>query len=425
MVFHTLTITKIYKKSLDLKQMDREEIGWNSLSRIRILDFTDETASFCSKLLADIGAKVIKVERPKGDRSRRIGPFFKKVPSQEESLFFWYHNTNKEGITLNIEKEEGRNILLKLLQRFDVFIESYPPGYLERLGLGYKSLSNINPKIIMISITPFGKGGPRSHYKSSDLIVSAFGGQMAISGFPKKTPLKPYGEQSFYLGSLYGAIAVLLALIKREKTGKGDHIDISIQEAIVSTLDQVLVRYFSEKMICQRRGGISGNYSWCILPCKDGHILITPFYQWDTLIEWMDSEGMAEDLKEDRWKDEIYRIDHFDHIFEVISRWTLTHTKGELFEIAQLMRLPWAPIFSPNEAIKIPQLKERKFFINVYHPEIKADLYYPGSPYQINGTSMSGKKRAPFIGENNFKFYNEELGLSEKEIKRLSSLGVI
>lgn len=398
---------------------------WNTLNGIQILDFSDEKAGFCSKLLADFGARVIKVERPEGDRSRRIGPFFKNNPSKENSLLFWYQNTNKEGITLNIEKEEGRRILLKLLPKIDVLIESYRPGYLERLGLGYDSLSSQNPRLIMVSITPFGKDGPKNQYHSSDITVSAFSGQMSVSGLPNKPPLKPYGEQSFYVGSLYGAISVFLALMKRERTGHGDHIDISIQEAIISTLDQVMIRFFSEKTICQRRGGISGNFSWCIFPCKNGHILITPFYQWETLIEWLDVEGMAEDLKDEIWRDEIYRISHFDHIFEVLRRWTLRHTKEELFETAQLMRLPWAPVLSPSEAIEIPQLKERRFFISVYHPELKSDLLYPGNPYQINGIREERRRRAPFIGEDNIKVYKEELGLSEDEIERLSSSKII
>lgn len=405
--------------------MDEEKSYWNTLKSIQIIDLSDEKASFCSKLLADFGARVIKVERPEGDNERRIGPFFKNNPSKENSLFFWYHNTNKEGITLNIEKEEGKNLLLRLLPTVDVLIESYPPGYLESLGLGYKVLSNQNPRLIMVSITPFGKSGPKSSYHSSDITLSAFGGQMAISGIPDKAPLKPFGEQSFYLGSLYGAISVFLALRKREKTGKGDHIDISIYETIISTLDQVMIRFFSEKTICQRRGGISGNFSWCILPCKNGHILITPFYQWDTLIEWLDAEGMAEDLKDDRWKNEIYRITNFDHIFEVLRRWTLRHTKEELFETAQLMRLPWAPVLSLKEAVETQQLKERKFFTSVYHPELKLDLVYPGNPYQIDYIKKNRHKRAPFIGEDNVKVYRNELGLSQEEIERLSALKII
>ena len=304
-------------------------------------------------------------------------------------------------------------------------IETFPPGYLKELGLDFEVLSEINPKLILVSVTGFGQYGPRSQYKSCDIVASAFGGQMYVSGSPSTSPLKPFGEQSYYAASLFAAIGILLALRKRNHSGKGEHIDISLQEAVASTLEHVMIRYFYEKIIPKRQGNLHWNNSFCILPCKDGYILISLFQQWETLVEWMDSEGMAEDLKDKKYNEEEYRLGHIDHIIEILQRWTKTHTTHELFELGQLMRFPWAPIYSPKEISDNPQLKARGFFVNVDHPEMGTSIKYPGAPYKFSISSPNRWKRAPFIGEDNHQIYKEELGLSEEELRRLSSIGVI
>jgi crotonobetainyl-CoA:carnitine CoA-transferase CaiB-like acyl-CoA transferase len=392
---------------------------------IRILDLADEKASFCSKLLADMGAYVIKVERPGGDPSRKIGPFLGNCPHPERSLFFFYNNINKLGITLNLEHREGKRIFCRLVEKADVVVESFSPGYLKELGLGFEVLSGINPKLILVSVTGFGQNGPRSKYKSCDIVTSAFGGQMYVSGSPSTPPLKPFGEQSYYTASLFAAIGVLLALRKRAQSGKGEHIDISMQEAVVSTLEHVWIRYFYEKVIPKREGNLYWNRNFCILPCKDGHILISLFQQWDTLVEWMASEGMAEDLIEERWKGEEYRQRHLGHVLEVIKRWVKNHTAQELFELGQLMHFPWAPVCSPEEVVENPQLKSRGFFVEVGHPEIGTSINYPGVPYKSDHSSLEQWKRAPLIGEDNIQIFQKELGLSDEDLRRLCSINVI
>ena len=395
------------------------------LQGIRILDLADEKASFCSKILADMGANVIKVEKPGGDPSREIGPFLENVPHPEKSLFFYYHNTNKLGITLDIEKEEGKKIFLKLLEKTDVVVETFYPGYLKKLDLGFDVLSHINPRLILASVTGFGQNGPRCQCKSCDLVASAFGGQMFVSGSSLTPPLKPFGEQSFYVTSLFAAIGILLALRKRIHSGKGEHIDISSQESIVSTLDHVMVRYFYEKVIAKRQGNLSWNHSSFILPCKDGYIHLTVFTQWETLVEWIAGEGMAEDLMDEKWKDEEYRLRNINHVIDILRRWTRTHSAQELFELGQQMRFPWAQVYSPKEVLNSPQLEAREFFIDVNHPELGMALGYPGLPFRQNPSLPKRWKRAPLIGEDNVQIYEKELGLSEEERNRLSSLKVI
>jgi crotonobetainyl-CoA:carnitine CoA-transferase CaiB-like acyl-CoA transferase len=248
---------------------------------------------------------------------------------------------------------------------------------------------------------------------------------MYVSGSPSGPPLRAFGEQSYYTASLFAAIGILLAVRKRTRSGKGDHIDISLQEAVASTLDHVMVRYFYEKIIAGRRGSLSWNNSFCILPCKDGRMLITLFQQWETLIELMAREGMAEDLMDDSWTDVEYRQAHADHILEVMEQWTRTHTTKELFDMGQLMRFPWAPVQSLKEVLKSPQLEARKFFIEARDSNGEPSIQSPGVPYRFSDFSIDRLKQAPPAGRDNEQIYQKELGLTDEEMKRLSAIGVI
>lgn len=394
------------------------------LEGMQILDLADEKASFCSKLLADLGARVIKIEKPGGDPSRRIGPFLGGAVHSEKSLFFYYNNTNKLGITLDLEHEEGKKIFFKLLKKTDTVIETFRPGYLIEIGLGFDVLRDVNPELILASITGFGEDGPRSQYKSCDLVASAFGGSMYLNGSPSTPPLKPFGEQSYYTVSLFAAVGILLALRKRAYSGNGEHIDISLQEAVVSIVDHAMIRFFYEKVIAKRQGCLYWNNDFCILPCKDGPILLTVSLRWDILVEWMKSEGMAGDLQEEKYFEEEYRIAHMDHIIEVLEQWTKSHTTQELFELGQLMHFPWAPIYSLKEVLNNPQLKAREFLTSVEHLEINKSIFYPGSPFKFP-SSLDRWKRAPLIGEDNVQVYQKEFSLSKEEFERLSTLKVI
>ncbi|MCK4784868.1 MAG: CoA transferase [Desulfobacteraceae bacterium] len=405
--------------------MSDEENERGLLSGLRVMDLADEKAGFCSKLLADMGARVIKIEKPDGDPSRHIGPFRKDSSKSKSSLSFFYNNTNKLGITLDIEHREGKSLFLRLVKRTDVIMETFPPGYLEQIGLDFEVLTQANPELILVSVTGFGQSGPRRDDKSCDLVASAYGGQMYVSGSPSKPPLKVFGEQSYYTASLFAATGVLLALRKRAKTGKGEHIDISLQESVTATLEHVMVRYFSERVIPRRQGSLHWNDAFTVLPCKDGFIHLTLFQQWETLIEWLDTEGMAEDLKDEKWRDEDYRRAHAEHVIKVLGRWTKTHTVDELFELGQRMRFPWAPVQSPGDVLRSPQLNGRDFFVEMDHPETGSVLKYPGVPYKFSRGFIHKKKPAPLPGEDNVMIYQKELGISEEELKRLVSQHII
>lgn len=395
------------------------------LNSICILDLADEKASFCTKLLADLGARVIKVEKAGGDASRKRGPFRESTSQSQTSLSFFYNNTNKLGITLDLEHKEGKSIFLKLVRKADVLVETFSPGFLRRIGLDFETLSSVNSKLIYVSVTGFGQSGPRRDYKVCDLVACAYGGQMFVSGSPSAPPLKAFGNQSYYAASLFAATGVLLALMNRIKTGSGEHFNISLQESVTATLEHVMVRFFAEGVVHSRHKSLHWNESFVVLPCKNGFIHVSLFQHWETLIDWLDSEAMAEDLKDIKWLDEDYRHKHIDHVIEVLGRWTKTHKINEIFELAQLMRFPWAPIQSPIEILKSPHLKARNFFVKTDDPKSAIPLKYPGAPYKFRNGLIPEKNPAPSAGEHNMMIYHREMGISEEKLKQLSSQNVI
>ena len=405
--------------------MSSEARAQGLLDGLRILDLADEKASFCTKFLAGLGARVVKIEKPGGDGSRRMGPFWEKASHSEKSLSFIYNNTHKLGITLDLDRDRGREIFIELVKRYDIIVETFQPGYFSSLKLDFDFLKTVNPKLILVSVTGFGQMGPRKAYKSCDLVAAAYGGQMYVTGSPTLEPLKAYGEQSYYLASLFAAIGILLAIQKRSQTGVGEHIDISLQEAVTATLEHVMIRFFSEAIIAKRQGSLHWNHAFKIFACKDGFIHLTLFQNWETLVEWLDSEGMAEDLKDKKWNNEEYRRQHIEHVIEVVERWTKTHRAEELFELGQLMHFPWAPVLSPKDILNSAQLNARRFFVPVHPSENDTDLSYPRLPFRFSSRFISPEKKAPLPGQDNMKIYKGELGFSNRDIKQLLHLNVI
>ncbi len=385
------------------------EVG--ALSGYRVLDLTDRKGMFCPRLLADMGAEVIRVEAP-GE-------------SPERSPFFPAANLSKRSVTLDIKQERGRELFRRLAQRADVVVESQPPGHLAALGIGYRELGRINPRLVMASITDFGQNGPRRDYRSGDIVASALGGQAYVCGELGLPPLKPAGELVYYSAGLFAATGVLLALWSRRATGEGQHVDISAHECAAATLDHVLVRYFYEGVVAGRQGSLYWNSAFRILPCRDGYILLSLFQQWETLVEWLASEGMAEDLGGEEWRDRDYRREHLAHVIGVLERWTQRHTVAELVEKGQLMRFPWAEVSSIPQLVESPQLVARGFWVDVEHPPAGKRGRFPGAPCRLSRSPWRVGSRAPEPGEDNIAVYQGELGLSEDEMATLAQEGVI
>jgi len=393
------------------------------LTGITILDMADETAWFCSKIMADMGARVIRIEKPPADiwtdENRQADEF----DSYYGNPAYLYNNANKLGITLNINAEEGRELFLKLANSADAIVETFPTGFLKTLDMDYRSLSKLYPAIIMASITGFGSTGPHSVYQSCDIVASAEGGQMYVCGSQETAPLMPHGQQPYYTASLSAATGILIALRTRMATGRGQHVDISLQEATAATVEHVLLRYFQEGIIPKRQGPVHWNNAASVFPCKDGHMLITFNREWEILVDLLDAEGLSADLKDEVWEDENYRRSHVNHIIGVLTNWTQAHTTKELFEMGQLMRLTWAPVCKPADVIANPQLNDRHFFIRP--AEYDTGFLYPGMPCRIGTGPGSAMQHAPRRGEHNKLIYSNELGITPDEFDRLKNSGII
>ncbi|MFH0769008.1 MAG: CoA transferase, partial [Chloroflexota bacterium] len=249
-------------------------------------------------------------------------------------------------------------------------------------------------------------------------------GQMYVSGEPQLPPLKPSGNQPYYSACLFAAIGILLALWNRHTSSTGQHIDISVEECTAATLDHVLVRYFYESVVAKRHGSLHWNNAFRIFPCRDGYILLSLFHQWETLVEWLDDEGMAGDLTDTKWLDREKCLGQFDHIIYVLERWTKSHTVGELVEKGQSMRFPWAEVSSIPGLMNSPQLKERNFFVELEDPESGKKYKLPGAFCKLSRSPLQMGNHVPAPGEHNTDVFGE-LGLSDKDIKALIKEGVI
>ncbi len=377
----------------------------NALFGRTILDLTDEKGGFCTQLLAGMGAKVIKID-----------PLGEQPPADPTAI---YNLTGKSRITLDITRPEGAELFERLALKSDILVESLTPGYLASIGLGYETLSAINPGLIMASITDFGQTGPYRDYKSSNLVSSSLSGQVFVNGEPGQPPLEMAGNQAYKTAGLFAVVSIMLAVLHQRQTSKGQHIDIAAMECAAGTLDQVMVRYFNQAVISQRQGGSSWNHAFEVLKCRDGYILITLFQNWETLVELLVAENMAGDLGEGKWGDAAVRLANAEHIKTVVERWTMTHHVSELVEMGQLIRLAWAPVNSPAEVLENQQLASRGFF---------RDLAIGDKVYRVPGSPLTGDYTAPLEihnrAEDNFKFYGE-MGLNEAEIDNLSKKGII
>jgi len=417
------------------------------LSGYRALDLTDEKGLLCGKMLGDLGADVIKIEHPGGDPARDIGPFYKDTPDREKSLFWFFTNTSKRGITLNIETADGREIFKRLAKTADFVIESFEPGYMAGLGLGYPDLEKLNPRIIMTSITPFGQTGPYAHYQATDMEMWAMGGLMWLCGDSDRQPSRVSAPQAFFHGSAQGAVGSLVAWYHRQSQGEGQHVDVSIQDAVILTLMDAS-EYWDLNKINRSRGG--GAFSrrprpsrgdlifQRICSCKDGQI-VWPYNlaggaqaglvtSTTNIVDMANREGLAGDLAGYDWKKldmDTITQEEADHHAEVFTRFYMTRTKLQLMQEAVERAYILAPLNNVKDILESPQLKARNYWTEVKHPDLGDAIIYPGAPVKSSDLPWRIWRRAPFIGEHNEEVYIDELGLSAEELALLKARGVI
>ena len=395
----------------------------------RVLDLTGPEGVFCGKLLADYGAEVIKVEPPTGDVTRQRPPFISDVPGIERSSYFLFYNTNKKSVTVDLETSEGQVVFKKLAASADVLIESFPVNYMQSLGLDYDSLRQVNPGLIMASITPFGQTGPWKDYKSTDLISLAASGFMQITGDPDGPPLRQGNEQSHFPGAQHAAPAIMGALFYRDmQDGRGQYIDVSMQEAMIT--------YYTDAhpalAYIQRGENVTrvGTNSTLVIPLgaypsKDGWIsagIITP-REWENLSNWMfEVTGNEEILNEDYKGGNQDRAPYNDIITALVIDFTTRFTSEELFHQGQERNLVFIPVNTVSDLLVDPQLDASNFWFDIDHADA-GNLKYPLGVFDSEEVTPTTNP-APYLGQDNEVIFGE-LGLDEAELASLRTRGVI
>src|SRR5262252_3383164 len=384
----------------------RSNHGPGALSGYRVLDLCDAPGVLCTKILADLGADVIKVEPPAGNATRYRGPFYQEQTNPEKSLFFWYFHTNKRSVTLDLETSTGRTLLHRLLATADAFVETFPPGYLDSLGLSFRHLRVLYPHLVMTSITGFGSTGPYSHYQAPDIVGLSMGGLAYLCGEPDGPPAPPGGLQGYHLAALNGAVGTLIALWHREATGQGQHVDVSMQAAVANTLETTHQTYDFNREIRTRCGHRREGAAY-ILPCQDGYVALLCAGQlgWQRLIAWLSAEGAVGALADECLVDDVYRFEHDAEVHAALQAFFATKTKQQAYTEAQHYRVPLAPVQTARDLVESPQLQARQFFVDVEHPDLGMTLRYPGAPYVLSVTPWQLRRRPPCLGEHNTEIF--------------------
>ena len=411
------------------------------LSCYRVLDLTNERGFICGRALSDLGADVIKIERPGGDPARSIGPYYRDTVHPEKSLYWFAFNGNKRSITLDIETADGQEILKKLVKTADVLIESFEPGYMDTQGLGYSVLSQINPMMVMTSISSFGQKGPYREYKASEIVLWALSGMMYMVGDPDRPPLLSSYPHAYLFGAMQGAIGTVVALYQREMIGRGQQVDASAQMSLVWTTGlEVQGTWELFRQIFKREGRMrlrtgTGVRTPILWRCKDGDVgffmlLGVNFIKANTaLVEWIESDGMDSgimgqiDWKKMGW-DEITE-DVACQINAILTKFFSRHTKQELYEGAIKRGIQIVPALTAKETREFPQLAARGYWVEIEHPELETTITYPGGFIKSTEMTCGIRRRAPLIGEHNEEIYMKELGLSAEELTVLKQSGII
>ena len=398
---------------------------------MRVLELADEKGQFCGKLLGDLGADVVKIEPPGGEPCRHVGPFLDDIPHPERSLSFWYYNTSKRGITLNLATEDGRRLFRRLAGAADVILETFRPGLLAPLGLDYGALSEQNPGLIHCALTPFGQTGPWRDYLSSDLLHMAAGGEMASCGYdeadvPNAPPIAPGGGNAWHMGCHFAYISIMAALFHRTVSGQGQYIDASIHEACALTTEAAIANYVYRGETLLRQTGrhhaaVPGNRTQ--FRARDGNYvtaLITGGLNprnVTNLASLMDSYGMAGDLKDPKYQDPAVIAANASHIIDdLLAKFIASMPAEEIYHAAQKRGFTWGAVRAPEAVLEDPHLHDRGFWKQVEHPELGRSFVYPGEAAIYNGSPWRISRRAPLIGEHNTEIFCEELGLSRGEL---------
>ena len=406
-----------------------------ALAGVKVLDLSHHIAGpYCTRILAGFSADVIKIEKPgEGDPARHMEPFLNDEPGPERSGLFLYLNSNKKSITLNLRSNAGAKIFKELAKDADVVVESFSPGVMDRLGLDYQTLEEINPGLVMTSISNFGQTGPYRDYRSSHLIAwGTSGGRYGYCDPPGNRPVQSGGWLTHYITGLFGVIGTATALYQRNENGGGQHVDVSMLTSVILTALHPAVVYSYRRQsfatdVLTPSEQVPYGYGIVplgILPCKDGYIGVNSLTiaQWELICAFF---GMPELLEDPKFQRKVGGIrEHLDEAAALFSPQLMERDRMELFHSGVEWRIPFGLIPTTEEILDSPQHKARGYFEEVEHP-VMGKVTMPGAPFKMTETPWQLKNPAPLLGEHNEEVYCQRLDYTKDDLVRLREQGVI
>src|SRR5271154_1062137 len=412
------------------------------LTPYRVLDLTTERGLLCGQMLGDMGADVVKIEPPGGSAARAIGPFYNDAPHPDRSLYWWAYNRNKRAITLDIERDAGRDLLRRLVERADFLIESHNPGYMAEQGLGFGELAKINPALIYVSITPFGQDGPKANYADSDLIIMAAGGPLILAGDADRPPVRLCIPQAYLHASADAAVGALAAHHERVRSGLGQHVEVAaVQSVAMATQSSILAAPLGSTEIRRMSGGVKvGPFEFPLVwPGSDGFIAMTFLFGsalgvfTARLMNYICEQGFCDQATRDKdwiaYGEQLVSgaepLSEFERVKEIVRKFTRSRTKNELLQLAVERGFLITPVTTIEEVVESPQFASRDYFQNVAHPELGESFRYPGPFAKFSASPIEYGRRPPLVGEHNVEIYRGELGSSERQIAELARAGVV
>jgi crotonobetainyl-CoA:carnitine CoA-transferase CaiB-like acyl-CoA transferase len=384
------------------------------------------SAAFGAKMIADLGAEVIKVEPPGGDLMRRRGPFPNDQYDPEKSGLFVYLNTNKRGVTTDLGKPEGRELLGRLLEKADILIHNVPPYERANQGLESAALCAKYPGLIVASISMYGDRGPRANWRGYELNASNAGGWAYLSPgaspYPELPPLKPFGSQCDFQGGAHAALTSLAAMRSKLRSGQGQAIDVSEQEAIAAMLEMNFMHWTYAGRETSRLGSRALG-PWFLADCQDGKIFVLAVeeHQWQGLVKLMGSPDWA---SEEIFKDRVSRAQNMDALKALMSEWISEWKVTDLYKAAQEARIPFAPVNTMQQMYESDHLQERKFFVPFEQPGM-GKLTLPGAPSQYGKIKWALRRPAPRLGQHSEEVFCGEFGVPRDHLAKLKQSGVV
>jgi crotonobetainyl-CoA:carnitine CoA-transferase CaiB-like acyl-CoA transferase len=406
----------------------QNDMAERALDGVRIIECGHMvSAAYAAKLMADMGADVIKVEPPHGgDRARTRGPFPRGVPDAEKSGLFLYLNMNKRGITLDLTQPRGHELLMNLAADADLLIHNFLPAEMGPNGLDFDRLSARNPRLIMVSITPFGLTGPHRDYQATDLTLWNAGGIAYLNGggpgSDEMPPLKTFGHQAEFQGGLNAAVAGLGALFARGRGATGQHVSISIQECLAAILE-LTFEFWPYMGLVASRLGQKPIQPLDFLECRDGWIFLccVEEHQWKT---WVEIMGNPEWAGLELFENRLTRAANWDALKLLLQEWVQDRNVNELYQAGQARRVPLAPVSTMADLLASDHLKARGFFAVLDHPRA-GRLAYPGAPYKFSVTPWDIRRPAPLLGQHTEEVLGTQLGVQASDLNALRARGVV